>query len=382
MVNTARIEALWQESQLVLLDCALTNGAIVAANSDLPDYPPKAENYRFVWPRDAAFQIVAAQRLAMPSAADIRSNYLRWLNERGEGFAQTGLLVKRYATNGSLDNRYGRDYQPDQAGALLWALTETRDYPDKLTDHTIRALANGLSSQWGGTAFRTPTQDLWENRTTDPSKGDVFTYSLAAAAYGLGRAIEHWRGRIGEVDAWKKSRESMYGVLRSDRSGPHYLRKILGGAAIGNQDHDNTLDASLDGLVFPFPIPGSEASSRTVATVRAIGRELCALPDGVARYVGDTYDGIVRPDGSEAVAGRWPLLTFWHAIASHKIGQVDEAATLYSATINCLDKKYRDHTLPNNRIPEQLLPGNRQAIVPLAWSHAMFVLATHEFGIL
>lgn len=377
-MNTPRIEALWQQSKVVLADCALPNGAIVAANTDHPAYPALGEDYRRGWERDAAFQLVGAHVLEMSNAPDIRDNHLHWLTERAEGVAETGVITKRYATNGSLDWRYGPDYQPDQAGTLLWALTETQSHPDPLADKTIRLLANGLVSQWAGTHFGRPTQDLWENRSTDTVTGDVLTYSVSAAIHGLGQAIEHWRGKTGEVDTWEESRNSMLAVLASDRKGEHYLRKIS-----PVEDPDNTLDASLDGLTYPFSDLGPETLSRREETVRAIGRELCTLPDGVTRYVGDTYDGIVRPEGGEATAGRWPLLTFWHVIALNRIGQAEKAQELYHATIERLDDLYKDQVLPNNLIPEQLFADERQgkAILPLAWPHAMFALATKELNL-
>ncbi len=380
-MSESRIEQLWEQSKTVLADCALPNGAIVAANSDLQMYPPSGENYRYVWARDSAFQIVAAHTLEMPRAPDMRAAYLGWLMERAQGFSATGLIVKRYATNGNLDWRYGTEYQPDQAGALLWALAETQGAPDQMTHDSMRLLANGLVSQWDGKNFRTPTQDLWENRLTQPEQEDVFTYSLAAVAHGLGRAIKHLRGKVGEVDVWDQARDEMHAVLESDHGGVHFLRKIY---ASPTDDGDNTLDASLNALIFPFSDFSSASLPKRTETITAITRELCRLPNGVARYEGDTYDGIVRPGGGEATAGRWPLLTFWHTIALHEIGQVSAAKELYGATIDHLDELYESRALPNNLIPEQLFSDERQGkgMLPLAWSHAMFVLATKKLAVL
>lgn len=380
-MNTSRVEELWQESKEVLQNCSLPNGAIVAANSDLSVYPATAENYRYVWGRDNAFQVVAAHVLEIPRASDMRANYLKWLHERAEGFAQTGVIVKRYTTNGTLDWRYGTEYQPDQAGALLWALAETQSDPDRLVDNTIRLMANGLAAQWNGSHFHSATQDLWENRLTNPAQQDVFTYSLASVAHGLDKAAALWRGRTLQVDNWEQARDGMHDVLNSNQANEHYLRKMYPGPI---DDPDNTLDASLNGLVFPFSSFRAEISPRQKQTILAIGKLLCRLPDGVARYSGDTYDGIVRPGGVEATAGRWPLLSFWHAIALQKIGQSSAARELYEATIERLDELYKAGALPNNLMPEQLFPDDRQgkAVLPLAWSHAMFAIATKELGVL
>lgn len=380
-MNFARVEEMWCQSETVLQDCALPNGAIVAANSDLAVYPASGENYRYVWGRDNAFQLVAASILKLPRASDIRANYLKWLNERAEGFSERGLIIKRYGTNGNLDWRYGTEYQPDQAGALLWALTETQDCPDRLTDNTIKLLANGLANEWDGRSFRTLTQDLWENRSTQPHLQDVFTYSLAATAHGLERAVKQLRGVTGEVDEWEAAALGMRAILENANGGEVHVRKIYAKAEF---DPDNGLDASLNGLVYPFDGINGEVSQRSINTVAAIGQKLCQLPDGIARYEGDTYDGIVRPGGGEAIAGRWPLLTFWQAIALNRTGQPQAARQLFEATIDHLDDLYKTKALPENLIPEQLFPDERQgrAILPLAWSHAMFVIAASELELI
>jgi GH15 family glucan-1,4-alpha-glucosidase len=375
-MSQSRVEQLWQHSQKVLEDCALPNGAIVAANPATSEYPPTAENYGFVWGRDTAFQLKAADTLAMPYAADIRAKYLGWLWERAEGFAGSGLIIKRYSPNGSLDWRYGRQYQPDQAGALLWALTSTASSPDQLTDRTIRHLANGLTSQWDGNHFKSQTQDIWENRTTDPVRQDVFNYSLAAAAYGLGCAVQYDKGSSAEIDDWQQTRREMWTVIKSGGNHRSYLRKSFPEA---DDDQDNTIDGSLSGLIYPFEADAAKAK----LTIGEIARQLDWAPDGLYRYQGDTYDGIVRHDGREATAGKWPLLSFWLAIAHSKIDEFahsDLARREYLASIDHLDELYTAGVLPDNLIPEQLFDDSRQGrgVLPLAWSHAMFVIATKE----
>ncbi len=385
-MESSRVEQLWNSSGEVLKDCALENGAILAANTCRQDYPAAAESYYFSWGRDAAFQIYAAHRLDLPQAADIRDAYLDWLLERCQGFSASGLIIKRYSPNGPLDRRYGTEYQPDQAAALLWAISETTESPDQKTDKVMRLLANGLAAQWDNTHFREPTQDLWENRLTNPAEQEVFTYTAATAAHGLERAARHLadQGLEAERDQWLQSARQIREVLASHTL-PYYLRKIDAGG-IGRPD--NSLDASLAGLVFPFSAKRRETTGgvdqRLDRTVQEIGRQLCRLPNGVARYEGDTYDGITRLDGQEGEAGRWPLLTFWYAIALQETGQTAEAQAIYQQTIERLDSLYRAKLLPNNHIPEQLFIDNErqgQGITPLAWSHAMFVIATEKLNL-
>ncbi len=380
----SRIDQLWEASERVLDGCALDNGARVAANSDLAIYPRTAENYRFVWMRDNAYQIVADHVLGSSTAADRRAGYLDWLTTRAEGFTETGVVIKRYATNGSLDLRYGSEYQPDQAGAMLWALAETDSHQDQQAEGVMRQLANGLASQWNGRNFIRPTQDLWENQTTSPELGDNFVYSLAACASGLTKAAERWQGRTLQTDVWQQTAREMRVILIDEENSRHYDKKTY---PIATEDPNNILDASLVALVYPF-YDGTNAHDEKTRpkrerTVLEIGKRLCHLPEGILRYEGDTYDGVVRPDGQELTAGRWPLLTFWHAIAMHRLGHTEEAERIYDTQVDYLDELYRDKQLPDNLISEQLFPDERQGqgILPLAWSHAMFVLATRELGI-
>ena len=362
-----RVEQLLNSSNEVLDQCALPNGALVAANSDLAVYPSTAENYRFSWARDAAYQLLAAHALSPGVAEDRAIRYSEWLMQV-QNFADTGLYLKRYGTNGALDVRYGEHFQPDQAGALIGALDNI--VPDKhaAIDAAIGIAAIGLHSRWNGDGFGA-TQDLWENRETTEAAGDVFTYSLAAVRHGLGIAAT----RLQDGDAHDANLRQMSQVLDHPTSGA-YSRKIY--PAHSSADPDNTLDASLAGLAYPFYNP---QHPKTVATVTAIDKDLYHEGAGVIRYWGDTYDGIVRHNSQEATAGAWPLLTFWHAIALHATGSSDRAKDVYLDTIERLDHEYTSGNLPDNLIPEQLYPDTERqgkGVLPLAWSHAKFVLAT------
>ncbi|NIT03321.1 hypothetical protein GTO10_00005, partial [Candidatus Saccharibacteria bacterium] len=84
-----KVRELLEKSKEVLLECSLDNGAIVAANSDRPDYPPQANYYRFVWPRDTSFACVAADRLGL---FEIPEKFFAWMWERAEGVSEEGVI--------------------------------------------------------------------------------------------------------------------------------------------------------------------------------------------------------------------------------------------------------------------------------------------------
>ncbi len=368
---------MYRKSDGVLDDCALPNGALVAANSDLSIYPPSAENYRFSWARDAAYQLRATHILDPEKAHDRAIKYAKWLGQVWE-FSESGLYLKRYGTNGTLDIRYGEHHQPDQAGALIGTLDTIVPESNTDIDFVITKMADGLSGTWNGHSFGS-TQDLWENRETSSKKRDVFTYTTASVIHGLHHAITRLNSSH-DTNDWKYASNEMSEVLDNEQ-GSHYLRKIY---PTLNNDPDNTLDSSLAGLVYPFQQHGAN-SGQTITTIQKIKDELYTPGLGVYRYSGDTYDGIVRKKSAEATAGAWPLLTFWEAIALDTIGQSSAARDMYNDTIERLDWEYSHHNLPQDIIPEQLYPDtDRQGkgVLPLAWSHAKFVLATKALNIL
>ncbi|MFC1622439.1 glycoside hydrolase family 15 protein [Patescibacteria group bacterium] len=352
-----KIQALLKSSQQVFKDCSLPVGAIIAANTDLPYYPKRAANYHFVWPRDAAFICVAAQKLGI---TDISEKFFEWLEDRPEGFKKTSLLFQNYAPNGK---KHWKSFQPDQAGACLWALhehykMEKCDVTEK-HENLIRRLADGLANDWQGKYFFNHAVDLWEegSRHTSSSHENNHTYSLASCAKGLLLANEMIKN-----DIWVKKANSMIERINHnyDEKANRFLRNK------GKSIADFNVDASLLGLVWPFEIV-SHDDPRMIETVKKIEEKIVLNGLGVHRYENDYYDG--EGSGSEG-AGAWPLLNFWLSIY-HSISGNREKAEKYFNWV--LEKLEEDNY--GSYIPEQIFEDNRRGVYPLAWSHAMFVFA-------
>lgn len=373
MSTEYKIEELLDSSKEVFDGCVLPNGAIIAANPAHRMYPNGAVNYDYVWGRDVAFTLRAAHELGAPP--DITRNYAKWLLERAENFPETGIVIKRYGPNGALDRRYGNEYQPDQAGALIGALDAVTEDPDSTIEKVMGKLATGLSRQWRGEYFEHPTdhngkiQDLWEDQTIQPGEQAVYTYTLASAIHGLERAIERLENAGYIRDEWVAKHTSMRALFNMVKSGgTHYPWKIPSSNA------NRQVDASLNALVWPFKNTAQTDSAE--APVSAIHNELYIPGEGVKRYDGDKYDGTIHgEDGKDTVAGTWPLLTFWHAIALNAVDREQDAILVYYEILNRINNAY---------IPEQLQTGNDpvKSPTPLAWSHSMFVLATKQLGLL
>ncbi|MFH1584632.1 MAG: glycoside hydrolase family 15 protein [Patescibacteria group bacterium] len=347
------IRHLLKKSKEVFLDCALENGGIVAANTDNLCYSKETKNYRFVWPRDAAFILYAVKLLGIPK---IEERFVRWLLERVEGFLETGLLFRRYATNGAKDPESGAQYQPDQAGALLWALTRGRQKPSKEKKQVISLLAEGLCGTWQGKHFSRTIYDLWEERKIIPREKSNFVYSLAACSVGLSQAA-----RKVSQGRWEKASQEMGEAIQ--RCNGSYYPRICGTRI------DRKIDASCLGLVWPFRVEALE--QRMVGSLKMIEQKLFSSR-GILRYEGDRYDGAVKEGKTgQGGGGSWPLLTFWYVIALSRIDRKKEADLLF--------RTYSQQFMDN--IPEQVFSTKgKSSITPLAWSHAMFVIAAYELG--
>lgn len=352
-----KIKSLIETSRQVITDVSLENGAIVAANTNKPYYPRSASNYHYVWPRDAGYICVAAQVIGL----DIQKPFFNWMNDRPEDFKKEGLIYQNYSTNG---RTYWRQFQPDQAGTVLWTLWEyyKEDPADAIEYETlIRRLADGLCGDWKGSYFFHNTSDLWESgtRKTSTKVENNHTYSLAACVKGLemaDRMVNNPKWLECATEMRKKINESY------DEQAGYFLRTY-------GKLSDRNIDASLLGLVWPFNIVEVD-DVRMTNTVDKIEQNLIINNGGIQRFQFDYYDG----EGSAGEGGgAWPILNFWMSIYWSLKGDREKAQHYFDWVINNIES-YKGF------IPEQIFSDERIGVYPLAWSHAMFILAAKQLG--
>ena len=352
-MNT-KIEKLVETSKQVILDCALPNGAIVAANCSKKYFPKEAAHYTYVWPRDASFTCVAADILGIKN---IQEEFFDWCMSRAEGFQKNGLFYEKYFVNGP---KAATRFQPDQTGSILWAVWH--HFKASIHDASkyrsfIHKAANGICDKWAANHFSIVTNDLWEERLTFPDLEENFTYSLAACIRGLECAYAMLSNK-----RWSKVASQMRRRLEN-----HFERHFF--RSYGKLS-DKRIDASLLGLVYPFEIFLPD-DGRITATVEEIEKRL-VMEGGLHRYEHDDYDGwMYETSYRKKGSGAWPLLNFWLCIYYARLNDDKKALQYYNWVLGKV----------NRFIPEQIFENDIQVSVsPLCWSHAMFVIASKELG--
>ena len=354
-----KIQRLLESSKQVILDCSLDNGAMVAANSSMQYYSKEAKNYFYVWPRDGAFNCMAADIIGIDN---IQDKYFDWLLNRAEGRKETGLFYEKYYPNGLKE---ASRFQPDQAGSVIFSICkhfENDSEGMKKYKDLIVSSADALCKNWQEDHFELITNDLWEERLTFPDLKDNFSYALAACITGLSFADKLFPNKN-----YQKVLMQMKKILKEEIKINGYVTRSFG------KINDERIDACDLGLIWNFEIidPQSELAEKTIEKIE----EKIVKDYGVYRYENDEYDGwMFETYHRKKGAGYWPLLNFWMSIVLCKMGRREEAEKYYQKIIESIGDEF---------IPEQIFSNNIQiSVSPLCWSHAMFIFASKELGYL
>ena len=301
------------------------SGAIAAApTTSLPEQLGGIRNwdYRFSWPRDAAFTLRAL--LSLGCAPEARAFFF-WLLHASQ-LTHPHLRVL-YRLNGRVDaderelplagyrhsrpvrvgNGAAEQLQLDVYGELLAAAALYARFAGGLDrDHGRRLaeVANLVCELW-----REPDAGIWETRS-EPAH---FTLSKMMCAVALDHAVElAERGQLPNPDVARWQRESAsvreYVETNCFSEAKRSYTRIAG---------DDEVDASL--LLAVVDGYGRADSPRLVGTVDAVRRELADGPL-VRRYLGD--DGLPDEDGA------FLACSFWMVEALARQGRVGEATTM------------------------------------------------------
>jgi glucoamylase len=343
LVATAPVRALYRRTLLVLdLLADRDTGSVIAA----PEVDPAFESsggYGFVWGRDLAFIVLA---FLAAGRIDLALRALRWLPTAQE---PEGLWLQRHWTDGSLAPSWCR-HQLDETGAIIFAYEAAwRELRDEVLDADLWPSARRAAEFLLGTieddGIPCSTADLWEEREGRHAFTAAAVHAGLLAAASFARRHEPPLAESYETAA-EVIREGIERELWSEWHG-RYLRSI----------GDPTPDVSLLGLAWPFAAV-DPAGERMRATGAALEAELAAPTGGVARYVGDTYAG----------GNKWVLAALWLGLWRRQVDDQPGVARSLAYALGAQTKL--------GLLPEQVTEDGEPAwVVPLAWSHAMFVLA-------
>jgi oligosaccharide amylase len=349
-------------------------GALLAA-PEVDEQFTRCGRYAYCWGRDAAFITSALDRCGLSEAAE---NFFFWAAGVQD---DDGSWQQRFYMDGNLAPSWG--LQIDEGGSIIWGVlqhynvTKNRDFLVRLwpcvkkgVEFLVRYIDNETGLPW--LSF-----DLWEEQLGEHA------YSSAAVCAGIeaGARIaellgeprelaEEWRehaGRLREAifrNFWKPEWNRFIRSIRVKLNcwgEEHTDRKIL--LKINEKSiardytlEDGTLDISLLGLCVPFGIYPAD-DERMTSTADVLEKQL-NVNGGLMRYEHDNYIG----------GNPWILTTLWAALYNIGSKDFEKAREYFWWAVR--------GTTEQGLLPEQIdkLTGRPAWVIPLTWSHAMFVL--------
>jgi len=381
-INNKEVRKLYERSLLTMkLMFDDQTGTVIAA-PEFDEEFSRCGGYGYCWGRDAAFIAVAMDRSGLMGMSE---KFYEWALSAQN---KDGSWQQRHYHDGCLAPSWG--LQIDEGASILWGMwrhysvTRNNTFASKVWP-TVQSGADFLMRHMDAdTGLPLPTKDLWEERSAEHvySSAAVFGGLMAAASFAEHHRdmelAETWRNAAEDIRinisarCWNDEKGSFYRGLKlqvdeatyweaSQLGLPVQVVKDAKGYKRYELYYDPVIDISLIGLSIPFEVfpiddPRMEQTADTIEamlTSPAVG--------GIKRYENDHYIG----------GNPWILTTLW--LCQYRIlqGGKDSSADLFRWVLN--------HQTELGHLPEQVdkATGETAWVVPLTWSHAMFVLAVH-----
>ncbi len=352
-------------------------GGIIAA----PEFDEKFSRcggYGYCWGRDGVYIAHAMLKAGYPEYA---RDFYRWAARSQE---TSGGWPQRQYTDGSLAPVWGS--QIDETGTILWGIyqycKETWDMEllEELWPTISKAAGFLLDSLSPDNQLPSLTFDLWEERFGEHAYSSAAVYAGLKGAGLLAKAFHEPELAAEWLETAKTLQQKIIEYFwdeelkRFIRSGwvrvdyAVYLKRKQAGVPVKEVTNskgythylvfgDSVPDASLLGLAVPFGLISPD-DGRMKKTVDNLVEALTNTnTGGIGRYFGDCYAG----------GNPWVLITLWAGLYEGIVGQWDKALARLKWTL--------DHQTNLGLLPEQVdcETGEPAWVVPLAWSHAMFI---------
>lgn len=381
-VHTGRadIDALYKRTLLVLqLMADKKSGGLLAA-PEIDEGFTRCGRYAYCWGRDAAFITGALDKCGMTQAVD---RFYQWATQVQD---EEGSWQQRYHMDGNLAPSWG--LQIDETGTLIWGMLEhyritgESGFLEDMWESVRKAVVFMQEFMDPDTGLPRPSYDLWEERVGEHTYSSAAVYGGIQAAAEIGRILgkepellENWKAAADALkeailrNLWKEERGCFLRSVRTKLNpwgSEHSPDTVVIKANPKEYYRDVTLedpmvDISLLGISIPFGVLDVD-DPRAASTAAVIERMLTSHNGGIRRYEWDGYIG----------GNPWILTTLWVALYHAKRKDFQKARGYFEWAV-----KGRTEL---DLLPEQVDrdSGRPAWVIPLTWSHAMFVLVLFE----
>lgn len=376
-----RADKIYERSLLMFSLMSDRNTGGLLASPEIDEDFTRCGRYAYCWGRDAAFITEALDEAGLYKASE---RFYDWAVRVQDS---DGFWHQRYHMNGSIAPSWG--IQIDETGSILYGMlkhylqVKDLNFLKKVWPSVEKAVAFLEKFIDEDTGLPLPSFDLWEERMGE------HTYSTAAVIAGINAAVE-MGGYLGipaaDLERWKLNSKKMQDAMEKqlvDKDRGVFLRSVRTklnpwgpepspltvtirvnskGFFREVSSVDPRMDISLLGPVIPFSIldPKHETVSRTASEIE--DSLYCRNTGGILRYEDDTYAG----------GNPWIISSLWLALYYIKINNYQKAREYFHWVLKCATHL--------DLLPEQVdrHDGKPCWVIPLTWSHAMYVLVLKE----